>query len=290
MGEMIKSPIFITVINFIASFIIFSLLMVSLIEINYNNKKKDSKSCSNDTTNITEINNIIDDSNFYNFSYLSEIEEKFSQNENKKYNNFILETNGTNSKANRAKIIIPFSLILNIIGIGTAFVLLFSFWIEDKNCCCEGEKKCYCCCCECASCACCHCSCKCDCDSCSDSGVRCDSGGDNPILGIIFLIIFFCLAFVALFYAAAACGKYVSRSIAALIQIIINIIILILTILCLNIDISGQKMILVFILTLLLIMINLISLFSPENRFCHCCSSKREYKSMSEAMRNFAYI
>ena len=229
-------------------------------------------------------------SNFYNFSYLSEMEEKFSQKENQKYNNFISETNGTNSKANRAKIIIPFSLTLNIIGIGTTFVLLFSFWIDDKKCCCEGEKMCYCCCCECTGCACCHCNCECySCDS-GVGWVNCNAGGDNPIMGIIFLIIFICSAFIGLFFAAYACGKYVSRSIAALIQIIINIIILILNLLCHNIDISGDTFILVMVLTLLLIMINSISLYSSNNRFCHCCSSERENNNMNESKNNYTYI
>ena len=287
---MSKYPLLTTGINFIVSFVIFYLLLTSLIKINSNNEKNNSNSDSNETTNITEINNIIDDSNFYNFSYLSEIEEKFSQKENQKYNNFISETNGTNSKTNRAKIIIPFSLSLNIIGIGTAFVLLFSFWVENKRCCCEGERICYCCCCECTGCACCHCNCECHtCNSC----VNCpyfDAGGDNPIIGIIFIIIFIGSAFVGLFYATYACGKYVSRSIAALMQIIINIIILILNLLCHNTSISDQTIILVLVLTLLLIIINGISLRSSKNRFCHCCSSKMENYNMNDPMHNLAYI
>ena len=105
---MSKYPLLTTGINFIVSFVIFYLLLTSLIKINSNNEKNNSNSDSNETTNITEINNIIDDSNFYNFSYLSEIEEKFSQKENKKYNNFISETNGKIVKQIELKLLFLF--------------------------------------------------------------------------------------------------------------------------------------------------------------------------------------
>ena len=266
-----------TVLNSLGSFILFFLLFLSLAQINVNNKRYEPIPNSTNITNISETDNILNNIQFYDFSFL-ENEEKNAQNENKIYKNYLKEEN---SQSNRAKIMITISLCLSIVGIGLVFVLLFSLFIQNEDCCCEGYKKCYCCCCECPRCACCYCYCECDgccidLPNCNDSGT-----GDNPILGCIGCILFVCMVFILLFYAAKSCGKNVSRAITALIQVIDNIIILIFCFLCFNEGISQKLSIYNCVFSAILTLVNFIYLFSPNNRFCHCCGPENENKSIS---------